>query len=344
MRKESPKSPKKTQKDLPTSDQALSTKRKSSAVEVSETESRASSRQSKRAKYSTEPSEAPAPVPSTKEPTPSLALRSPYPFVTFSGPVFTLEEVTRATERSKELNASYEAERTSRKEASEAAQKRAIRRANDAERKLLEAGQDFAMKIKTEKALIAQEVATLREERDSAKAQLEAMTADRDTCNKENRSLKEAAASFKGDDALRQQLATQEAQLKLYDQLRDSMKLEAKKPLELSKTLKHEFHEHNNRQSTLTTSVNTFKVDLDDLSNKMIRKSVEEIHQQCQDVAKQQSVGSEAFGQVMEAIESFIAPFTIDVQGAVDKGKVDGATSAGADNAPPAASAPNDST
>ena len=205
----------------------------------------------------------------------------------------------------------YEAERTSRREAFEAAHKRATRRANDAEQKLIEAGQEYAMKLKVEKAVIAKDFATLKEERDTANAKLAEITLQLEVCKQEIQTLRAAPPPSSGDALLRQKLATQESQLKLYDQLRTSLTTEAQKPRELSKRLKHESNEHNIQQSLLTTSINKLNDEFEDLSNKSIVRYVKEIQQRNEELVKQRSVELEAYEYTMGALEAFTAPFAM---------------------------------
>ena len=292
-------------------DQPEASKRKSSAVEVSETESRSSSHQSKRPKYSTEPSETYPAAPIPSEPTPSLAPKSPYPVLVFPDIVFSTEDLIKARERAKELSTMYEAERTSRKEAFEAAHKRATRRANDAEQKLIETGQEYAMKLKVEKAVIARELATLQEERDAAVNKLAETSQDLEAYKEENQTLKQAPVPLPESTLLHQQLATQESQLKLYDQLRTSLVTEAQKPRELSNRLKQESNEHNIQQSLLTASIKKLNDEFEDLSNKAIVKYVREIQQRNEELVKQRSVELEAYEGLMKALEAFTAPFAV---------------------------------
>lgn len=287
-------------------------KRKSSAVDLSETESKASSHQSKRPKYSTEPSEVNAPAPSASEATPSLVPKSPYPAIIVPDVVFSAEDVIKAQERAKELSAMFEAERTSRREAFEAAQKRATRRANDAEQKLTEAAQEYALKLKVEKTVNTKELANLTEQCDAANCRAAELARELEACKLENQKLKEAPTPSAADCLLRQQLATQESQLKLYDQLRSSLTTEARKPRDLSKRLKHESNEYNVQQSLLTTLVNRLHDEFEDLSNKAMMKYVKEIQQRNQDLAKQRSVELGALDDMIVATEEFTAPFTIE--------------------------------
>ena len=122
-------------------------KRNRGAIEQSESGSNGLSSRRKRPEYSAELSEITAPNLSTTEATPSSRPKSVYSAITFPAAVFSMEDLVRTQQRAKELAASIEADRSIRREAFLAAQKRAIRRANEAERKLLEVTQGCAKKI-----------------------------------------------------------------------------------------------------------------------------------------------------------------------------------------------------
>jgi len=246
----------------------------------------------------------------------------PYPAIMFPEIVFSMDDLARAQDRARELAAMYEVERTSRREAFEAAQKRATRRANDAELKLIEAGQEYAMKIKVEKAVIAKDFATMKEERDVATHENANLIQRLATCEQELQALKEASSSS-ADAELRGQLATQESQLALYDQLRASLASEAQKPREMSNRLKHESNEHNIQQSLLTSSINKLNDDFEDLSNKAIGKYAREIKQRNEDLVKQRSSELEALENTMNALESMLAPFSEKGSAASQDAKID---------------------
>lgn len=247
----------------------------------------------------------------------------PYPAIMFPDVVFSMDDLAKAQERAKELAAMYEAERTSRREAFEAAQKRATRRANDAELKVVQAGQEYAIKIKVEKAVIAKDFATMKEERDVATDKNANLIQELATCKQEFQALKEAASSSSADAKLRGQLATLESQLALYDQLRTSLASEAQKPREMSNRLKQESDEHNIQQSLLTSSINKLNDDFEDLSNKAIGNYAKEIKQRNEDLVKQRTSELEALEQTMNALEAMLAPFSEKGSAAMQDAKAD---------------------
>ena len=300
--------------EAPNDERPEAPKRKSSAVDLSESESRSSSHQSKRPKYSTDPSEVNAPAPSNSEQTPSIVPKSPYPAIVVPEVVFSIQEVAKAQERARELSALFEAERTSRREASEAAQKRANRRANEAEQKLLEAGQEYAMKLKVEKAVIAKDMATLTEERNAATSKNAEITKELEACKLENKQLKEAPPAPPQTDSssLTQQLARQESQLRLYDQLRTSLTAEAQNTRQISQRLKLESNEHNIQQFQLTESIRKLNDEYEDLSNKAIAKFIKEIQLRNEELVKQRSVEMMAYENMMKALEAFTEPFAVE--------------------------------
>lgn len=231
--------------------------------------------------------------------------------ITFPAAVFNMEQLIQAQERAKELAASYEAERLSRREASEAAQKRANRRANEAEQKLVEAGQEYAMKIKIEKAMIAKDFATMKEERDVTNAKNADLIQELATLKTEYQAFKDASSSSSpANSQLRQQLATQESQLALYDQLRTSLANEAQRPREMSIRLKHESNEHNIQQSLLTSSINKLNDDFEDVTHKVLGKYAREIKLRNEELVKQRALELEALENTMNALEAMLAPFS----------------------------------
>lgn len=234
-------------------------------MEDSETESRASSHQSKRQKYSTEPTDTNGNAPSIATPTVhTIVPKSPVPSIRLPDHFFTPEDITRAQERAKEIFQAYEKEKVATREAFEAAQKRATRRCNDAEQKLIEAGQEFAMKIKVEKAILAQEMTDLKSQNEEKQLNIEELQKDKslleqdliaarveigkmasfDNMQKQNQKQAQDLAAARAeiealktrplpnaaDNELRQRIATQESQLKLYDRLRESIVTTATKP------------------------------------------------------------------------------------------------------------------
>lgn len=234
-----------------------------------------------------------------------------------------MDDLARAQERAKELAATYEVERTSRREAFDAAQKRATRRANDAELKLIQAGQEYAIKLKVEKAVIAKDFATIKEERDVATDKIANLTQELATCKQEFQALKEASSASSADAKLREQLSTQESQLALYDQLRTSLASEAQKPREMSNRLKHESNEHNIQQAALTGSINKLNDEFEDLSNKAIGKYAQEIKQRNEDLVKQRTSELEALEQTMNALDAMLAPFSEKGSTTIAETKID---------------------
>lgn len=95
-----------------------SNKRKTPMNELSETESRSSSHQSKRPKYSTEPSET-YPAAQRSESTPTLILKTPktpLPVIKTPELIFTTEDIAKARTYANELSSMYETEKNVLKE------------------------------------------------------------------------------------------------------------------------------------------------------------------------------------------------------------------------------------
>lgn len=180
--------------------QTESSKRKVE-TEATDSESRTSSHLSKRRKYSAELSETFNPG-SADPPAPMKALIDN---MNQNGMIFYPEAIAQAEENYRKFCLAYTAEKTSRQETYEAALKRATRRANDAERKLQDASQDYADKIKVNDEIHAKVVEALREEVANLTASLKSS----------NESLKTATEST----SLRTALSEKEAQLARHDEL-----------------------------------------------------------------------------------------------------------------------------
>ena len=221
--------------------------------------------------------------------------------------VFTTEEIVRAQERAKELAEMYQSEKVARRDAFEAAQKRAYRRANEAEQKLVEAGNEYAMKLKFEKTVIAKDMAQLKAGNEEKQARIEGLEKEVEAARLETRSLKERPSA--ANDEIQQRLAIQESQLKLYDQLRASMSTEAQKPREKKDQHLQCSQEFNGKYESLTSLIDKLNADFEDMSNKAIARSLKDL-QEIKDQLLAQRVSCEkAVEEMMDAVEGFITPF-----------------------------------
>ena len=203
-------------------------KRKTPMNGISESESRASSHQSKRPKYSTEPSET-FPAAQHSESTPIAVPKTPktpLSIIKQSKLVFTEEVYEIISNYASELIVLHEAENNTLKEVFESARQRDVRRANEAEAQRNEAIAEYARRLKMKDAEVTEKLAAQKEqaqidaqlesdrhEQEMAllKAQLEELKVSR-----ERNVLVQSSAA---EDDIRQQLARQKDQLKMYDQL-----------------------------------------------------------------------------------------------------------------------------
>ncbi|KAL8830805.1 MAG: hypothetical protein Q9191_001235 [Dirinaria sp. TL-2023a] len=276
-------------------DQLELSKRKASAVE-SDNESRSSSHQSKRPKCTADASEGNTAAP-----------KSPYAALTMPDHVFTTDEILRAQERAKELAQMYHSEITARREAFEGAQKRAYRRANEAEQKLVEAGNEYALKLKFEKEVIAKDMSQLKASNEEKQATIEGLEKEVEAARLETQSLRERPSA--ADDEVQQRLAAQESQLKLYDQLRASMSTESQKPREKKDQHQQCSQEFNAKYDSLAALIDKLNADFEDMSNKAIARALKEL-QESKDQLLAQKVHCEKTAQeMMDAVEGFITPF-----------------------------------
>lgn len=303
-----------------------SNKRKTPMNEVSETESRSSSHQTKRPKYSTEPSETDA-VAQRSETTPVAIPKTP--LTPFNPPelIFTPQAVAKAREDAREWSAFYETNKIAVQEAHQANLKRYIQRATDAETQRNEALAEYKMKLKFRDTTHAQELGALKDHIGELKEQLQKACADaqveREKQEQEMTTLKaqfealktssetekQAQISATSDDSLRQQLERQEQQLKLYDQLRGYITTEVEKPLRLGMKMKAKGEEANESHNALTTMISKLNNDFEDLSNKAIIRTVKEIAEANEALHGIRQEEQECFHETWAAVESFVKPF-----------------------------------
>ena len=282
--------------------------------EVSETESRSSSHQSKRPKYSTEPSET-FPTAQTSDSTSTAILKTPKtPLPTIKTPelIFTAEDIEKARKYASELSSLYETEKHALKEVFEEGRKRDVRRANEAETQRNEAVAEYAGRLKFKEAVFTQELGRQKDQ-----AQLESERHEQEVARLKAE-LEELRANGRnevplqsgtGDDDLRQQLAQQEGQLRLYDQLRTSMAAEAEKLLKSSTVLGSKTEEVKVQHTLLTNMISKINVELEDLSGKAIArclKEMQDINEALLEKRKEEKVCVE---ETMSAVELFVKPF-----------------------------------
>ena len=282
--------------------------------EVSESESRASSHQSKRPKYSTEPSET-FPVAQNSESTPisvTKTSKTPLPFIKRPRLIFTEEDYERASSYASELTSLYEAEKNALKEVFESARQRDIRRANEAEAQRNEAMAEYAGRLKLKEAEFTKELAGQKEQ-----AQIDAQRYEQEITllrtelerlkvSSDNNVLVESGV---GEDDIRQQLARQELQLKLYDQLRTSITSEVEKPLKLRLALGEKAEEVKVQHTVLTNMISQINVEFEDLSSKAIIRSLKEIQDTNEALLEKKKAERRSLNETMDAVESFVKPF-----------------------------------
>ena len=286
--------------------------------EISESESRASSHQSKRPKYSTEPSET-FPAAQHSESTPIAVPKTPktpLPIIKRPRLVFTEEDYERASNYASELTALHEADKNALKEVFESARQRDVRRANEAEAQRNEAMAEYAGRLKMKDAEVTKELAAQKEqaridarlesdrhkqEMTLLKAQLEELKVSSDR----NVMVQSSAA----EDDIRQQLARQEDQLKMYDQLRTFITSEVKKPLKSRLALGEKADEVKVQHTVLTNMISQINVELEDLSSKAIIRSLKEIQDTNEALLEKRKEERRCLDETMDAMESFVKPF-----------------------------------
>lgn len=299
-------------------------KRKTPMHEVSETESRSSSHQSKRPKYSTEPSETYAAA-QCSESTPIAIPKTPLKAFDPPALVLTAQAVAKGREDALQLSAFYETDKIARQAAHEAVLKRYIQRATDAETQRNEALADYKLRLKTKDNLNAQELGALKEQLRESKeqvqqarvdaqvekanheqevARLEALGASDDKDGQAN-----GGASASSDAGLQEQLARKEEQLKLYDQLRANIITEVEKPLRLGVMLKSKGDEATESHNVLTALISKINNDIEDLSSKAIIRSLKEIAEANEVLHKKREDEQGCFHETWAAVESFVKPF-----------------------------------
>lgn len=282
--------------------------------EVSETESRSSSHQSKRPKYSTEPSETfPAAQPSDSTP---IAIpktpKTPLPTIKTPELIFTAEDIERARKYASELSSLYETEKHALKEVFEEGRKRDVRRANEAETHRNEAVAEYAGRLKFKEAVFTQELGRQKEQ-----AQLESERHEQEIARlkteleqlRSSREIDNQVQNGAGDDDLRQQLAKQEGQLRLYDQLRTSMASEAEKPLKSSTALGSKTEEVKVQHTLLTNVISKINVELEDLSGKAIARCLKEMQDINESLLEKRKEEKACLEETMIAVELFVKPF-----------------------------------
>ena len=305
--------------------------------EVSETESRSSSHQTKRPKYSTEPSET-DPVAQRSETTPLAVPKTP--LTPFNPPelVFSVQTVAKAREDALELSTFYETNKIAVQEAHQANLKRYVQRATDAETQKNEAMAEYKVKLKFRDTAHTQELGALKDQIGQWKEQLQKACADaqveREKQEQEMATLKaqfealktssetekQAQISATSDDSLRQQLERQEQHLKLYDQLRGYITTEVEKPLRLGMKMKIKGEEANESHNALTAMISKINNDFEDLSNKAIIRMLKEILDANEALHGIRQEEQDCFHETWAAVESFVKPFETPREALINDG------------------------
>lgn len=285
--------------------------------EVSESESRASSHQSKRPKYSTEPSET-FPAAQHSESTPMAVpktAKTPLPIIQRPRLIFTEEDFQRASDYASELTSLHEAEKNSLREVFESARQRDVRRANEAEAQRNEAMAEYAGRLKFKEAEFTKELG--QKEQARIDAQLEAHRHEQEISllKAELEALKVSGEgnvlvqSGGAEDDIRQQLARQEVQLRMYDQLRTFITAEVEKLLKSRLALGATAEEVKVQHTVLTNMISQINVEFEDLSGKAIVRSLKEIQDINEALLEKRKVERRCLDETMNAMESFVKPF-----------------------------------
>ena len=293
--------------------------------EVSESESRASSHQSKRPKYSTEPSET-FPVAQHSDLTPITVPKTPktpLPIIKRPRLVFTEEDYEKASSYASELTSLYEADKNALKEVFETARQRDVRRANEAEAQRNEAMAEYAGRLKYKESEFSKELAGQKEQaRIDAQLQSDRHEQEMTLLKTELEELKISSErnvlvqSNAAEDDIRQQLARQELQLKLYDQLRTSITSEVEKPLKSRVALGEKAEEVKVQHTVLTNMISQINVEFEDLSSKAIIRSLKEIQDTNEALLESKKAERRCLDETMDAIESFVMPFRAETAAA----------------------------
>ena len=294
--------------------------------EVSETESRSSSHQTKRPKYSTEPSET-DPVAQRSESAPIAIPKTPVtPFIP-PELVFSAQVVAKAREDALEWSTFYENNKIAIQEAHQANLKRYVQRATDAETQRNEAMAEYKLKLKFRDSTHTQELGGLKDQVRELKEQVQKARADAQTEREKqeqemstlkaqfealktsSESDKQAQISATSDDGLRHQLERQEEQLKMYDQLRGYITTEVEKPLRLGMKMKSKGEEANESHNALTAMISKLNNDFEDLSSKAIIRTLKEISEANEALHGIRQEEQDCFHETWAAVESFVKPF-----------------------------------
>ncbi|KAL8789116.1 MAG: hypothetical protein Q9195_006982 [Heterodermia aff. obscurata] len=295
-----------------------STKRKTPMHDVSESESRASSHQSKRPKYSTEPSET-FPAAQHLESTPVTVPKTPktpLPIIKRPRLIFTEEDYERASNYATELASLHEADKNALREVFESARQRDVRRANEAEAQRNEAVAEYAGRLKFKEAEFTKELAGQKEqaridaqfESDRHQQEIALLRTEVEELKVSSERSVLVQSSAAGDD-IRQQLARQESQLKLYDQLRSSITSEVEKPLKSRLALGEKADEVKVQHTVLTNMISQINVEFEDLSSKAIIRSLKEIQDTNEALLETRKAERRCLDETMDAMESFVKPF-----------------------------------
>ena len=266
-------------------------------VDGSDSESRSSSRLSKRRKYSTEPSES-----FTILPTDSAASLRLLESFKLSGLFFHPDAIAKAKEDWRNMASAYESEKASRRETFEAALRRATRRANEAEHKLQDASQEYADKLKLEKEVQGKVLEAKEKE----------LQAEKDK-NKGSESLGDMTA----------QLSEKEEQLKLYDALRSQINTQVEQLKTLEVTALESSESIKNQHSVLTGYIDKFAdEDWDDMGVGRLMGTVKKSGREIQDsnltlIEKLEEVRG-TWRRMSEAVSAFHAQFGAETSRSMD--------------------------
>ena len=266
-------------------------------VDGSDSESRSSSRVSKRRKYSTEPSES-----FTSLPADSVASLRLLEGFKLPGLFFHPDTITKAKEDWRNMASAYESEKASRKETFEAALKRATRRANEAEHKLQDASQEYADKLKLEKEVQGKVLEAIKKELQDEK--------DR---NKGSPNLDDMAA----------QLSEKEEQLKLYDALRSQINTQVEQLKALQVTALENSESVKDQHSVLTGCIDKFAdEDWDELGVVRLIGTVKKFGREVRDsnltMTEKLEEARGTWRRTSEAVGAFHAQFGADTSRSID--------------------------
>ncbi|MCJ1225915.1 hypothetical protein MMC12_002564 [Toensbergia leucococca] len=288
--------------------------KRSNEAEATDSDSRTSSHQSKRRKYSTEPSETFNIVP------PDTSVSNKILQDVFKVPSILLlpEEIEKAAKRVSMMAISYEAEKASRKQTYEGAIKRANRRANEAETSLHDRSQANAAKLKAKDEAHTKQIESHTKQIDALNKEIDALYKEHETATEllkataapnpeTERTLLRLEAQLIERDA---RIAAQDNHLKLYDQLRSQIHQEVAQLQELQKRTGDKLENVKTDSQVLGAAIVKLNESVYDVGIHTIKKLAEAVWDGYKAVEANLSGAFEVWAETGEAVKAFSKKFS----------------------------------